>query len=67
MIKVVTKENALVGKFDAYIDFHRWLLNTDWGVVDYGKSLYRFQRDGGTVIVEPINEAYLQKLHIKNN
>lgn len=61
MIKVVTKENELVGKFGGYIDFHRWLLGTDWGVVDYGKTLYNLQRDGGTVIVEPINEAYLQK------
>lgn len=66
MIKVVTTKNELVGEFGGYIDFHRWLLGSDWAVVDYGKTLYNLQRDGGTVTVEPINGAYLQKLHIKN-
>lgn len=67
MIKVVTKENELVGKFGGYIDFHRWLLGSDWAVVDMNKPLRAFQRDGGTVVVEPINDAYLQKLHIKHD
>lgn len=65
MIKAVTKENELIGKFGGYIDFHMWLLGSNFGVVDYGKPLWRLQRDGGTVILEPINNADLQKSNIK--
>lgn len=66
MIKAIMKNGELIGKFGGYIDFHKWLLGSDWGVVDYGKPLWRLQRDGGTVILEPIDGAYLQKLHIKD-
>lgn len=67
MIKVITKEHELIGKFGGYIDFHKWLLGSAWGVVDYGKPLCRLQRDGGTVIVECIDEEYMRKLHIIND
>lgn len=67
MIKAVTKNNELIGKFESYIEFHKWLLGSDWGVIDYGNSLRAFQRDGGVVTLEPIDGAYLQKLHIKND
>lgn len=67
MIKVITKENELIGKFGGYIDFHHWLIGSAWGVVDYGKPLWRLQRDGGTVIVEPIDTEYLRKLNIIND
>lgn len=66
MIKVITKENELIGKFGGYHDFYNWLIGSAWGVVDFGKPLWRLQRDGGTVIVECINEGYMRKLHIIN-
>lgn len=65
MIKAVTKNNECIGEFESYIDFHKWLLGSDWGVVDYGSSLRKFQRDGGIVTLEPINAQYLNQLHIK--
>ena len=65
MIKAVTKENELIKKFGGYIDFHNWLLGTDYAVVDYGKPIWRLQRDGGVVILEHINNEYLKRLHIK--
>lgn len=65
MIKAVTKQNELIGKFGGYIDFQMWLLDSDWAVVDYNKPLRAFQRDGGVVTLEPINAQYLKKLNIK--
>nr|DAG43681.1 MAG TPA: hypothetical protein [Caudoviricetes sp.] len=65
MIKAVTKQNGVIGEFKSYMDFHMWLLDSDWAVVDFGKSLQAFQRDGGVVTLEPINAQYLQKLNIK--
>ena len=67
MIKAVTKQNSVIGTFESYIDFHMWLLDSDWAVVDINKPLRAFQRDGGVVTLEPINNAYLQKLNIKND
>lgn len=67
MIKAVTKQSGLIGEFESYMEFHMWLLGSDWAVVDLGKSLRAFQRDGGVVTLEPINGTYLQKLHIKND
>lgn len=67
MIKAITKQNEVIGKFGGYIDFHMWLLDSDWAVVDMNKPLRAFQRDGGVVTLEQINDAYLQKLHIKND
>ena len=67
MIEAITKTGERIGKFGGYIDFHMWLLDSDWAVVDMNKPLRAFQRDGGVVILEPINGAYLRKLHIKND
>lgn len=67
MIKAITKQNGVIGEFKNYMDFHMWLLDSNWAVVDLGKSLQAFQRDGGVVTLEPISGAYLQKLHIKND
>ncbi len=67
MVKVITKDGELIGKFGGYIDFYHWLEGSAWGVVDFGKPLWRLQRDGGTVIVEPIDTEYLRKLHIIND
>lgn len=67
MIEAITKTGERIGKFGGYIDFHMWLLDSDWAVVDCGKPLWRLQRDGGVVTLEPINNTYLQKLHIKND
>ena len=64
MIEAITKTGERIGKFGGYIDFHMWLLDSDWAVVDMGKSLRAFQRDGGVVTLEPINGTYLQKLNI---
>lgn len=61
--KMIT--GAVVGTWDNYIEFHKWLLNSDWGVADMGKPLQDFQRDGGVVTLYYINQEYLQKLHIK--
>lgn len=66
MIKAVTKQNELIGKFGGYIDFTFWLEQSEYAVVAINKPLYNLKRDNaGTVILEPINKAYLQKLHIK--
>lgn len=65
MIKAIQKDGTLISEFGSYIDFHMWLLDSDWAVVDINKPLRAFQRDGGVVTLEPINGTYLQKLHIK--
>lgn len=65
MIKAIQKDGTLISKFGGYIDFHMWLLDSYWAVVDINKPLRAFQRDGGVVTLEPINGTYLQKLHIK--
>lgn len=67
MIKAIQKDGTVIGKFGGYIDFHMWLLDSNWAVVDINKPLRNFQRDGGVVTLEPIDNAYLQKLHIKND
>lgn len=66
MIKAVTKQNELIGKFGGYVDFTLWLEHSDYAVLDIDKPLYNLKRDNaGTVTLEPINKAYLQKLYIK--
>lgn len=34
MIEAITKTGECIGKFGGYIDFHMWLLDSDWKVVD---------------------------------
>ena len=66
MIKAVTKQNELIGKFGGYIDFIVWLEQSEYAVIAINKPLYNLKRDNtGTVTLEPINNVYLQKLHIK--
>ena len=67
MIEAITKQNETIKEFKSYMDFRMWLLDSNWAVVDMHKPLRAFQRDGGVVTLEPINDAYLQKLHIKND
>ncbi len=67
MIKAVTKQNEVIETFNGYNGFYAWLLCSDWAVVDMNKPLHEFKRDGGVVTLEPINNAYLQKLNIKHD
>lgn len=67
MIKAVTKQNEVIETFNGYNGFYAWLLCSDWAVVDMHKPLHAFKREGGVVTLEPINNAYLQKLNIKND
>ncbi len=67
MIKAITKQNETIKEFKSYNGFNVWLMGSEWAVVDLGKPLDEFKHDGGVVTLEPINDAYLQKLHIKND
>ena len=67
MIKAVTKQNEVIKTFNGYNGFYAWLIGSEWAVVDMHKPLHAFKRDGGVVTLEPIDNAYLQKLHIKND
>lgn len=65
MIKAITKQNETIKEFKSYDGFNVWLMESEWAVVDLGKPLDEFKRDGGVVTLEPINDTYLQKLNIK--
>lgn len=67
MITAVLKNGNVIGEFKSYNGFYKWLLCSQFGVVDMGKSLARFQREGGTVIMERIDDSYLKALHIKED
>lgn len=55
-----TWNGVIIEEFDNYNQFYNWLICSDWGVRDFGG-------DTGIILVEPINEAYLQKLGIIND
>lgn len=65
MIKAITKQNETIKEFTSYNGFNVWLIESEWAVVDLGKPLSEFKRDGGVVTLEPINPTYLAKLNIK--
>lgn len=67
MIKVVTTKGIEIKEFNTYNGFFSWLLCSDYGVVDYGKDLESLKREGGTVTVQAQDDAYLQRLHIKED
>lgn len=55
-----TWNGVIINEFDNYSQFYSWLMGSYWGVRDFGG-------DTGIILVEPINEAYLQKLGIIND
>lgn len=55
MIKVVTTKGVEVKEFNKY------------SVVDYGKDIDSLKRDGGMIIVQQQDDAYLKRLHIKED
>ena len=55
-----TWNGVVIEEFDNYRQLYNWLMVSDWGVRDFGG-------DTGIILVEPINEAYLQKLNIIND
>lgn len=57
----VTWNGVIINEFDNYFQFYIWLMEVGcWGVRDFGD-------DTGIILVEPIDEAYLQKLNIIND
>lgn len=62
MITAVLQNGTKINKFNNYKEFYKWLIGSQFGVLDMGKSLARFQREGGTVIMERIDDSYLKKL-----
>ena len=67
MIKVVTTKGEEIKEFNKYSGFFSWLLSSDYGVVDYGKDLDSLKREGGMIIVQQQDDAYLKGLHIKED
>ena len=67
MITAVLENGNVISEFKNYKEFFKWLIGSQFGVVDCGKSLKRFQRDGGTVIMTCIDDNYLKALHIKED
>lgn len=67
MIKVVTTKGMEVKEFNKYSTFFSWLLDSNYGVTDYGKDLDSLKRDGGVVTVQAQDDEYLQRLHIKED
>lgn len=56
-----TWNGVIINEFDNYFQFYNWLMEVGcWGVRDFGG-------DTGIILVEPITEAYLQKLGIIND
>lgn len=56
----VTYNGVVIEEFDSYGKFFKWLIGSDWSVIDFGS-------DTGIVLVEPITKELLQKLHIKHD
>lgn len=67
MITGKTRSGEIVGTWKTYNAFYGWLMCSDWGVYDYGTSLSNFQKNGGIVILDSIDENYLRKLNIIND
>ncbi len=67
MITAVLESGNVINEFNNYKEFYKWLIGSQFGVLDMGKSLARFQREGGTVIMECIDDNYLKALHIKED
>ncbi len=55
-----TWNGVIIEEFDSYSKFFNWLIGSDWSVNDFGG-------DTGIVLVEPITNELLQKLHIKHD
>lgn len=53
-----TYNGVIIEEFDNYTEFYNWLMGSDWSVMDFGN-------DTGIIVIEPITEELLQKLHIK--
>lgn len=49
----VTWNGVIINEFDNYSQFYIWLMEVGWSVRDFGD-------DTGIILVEPIDEAYLQ-------
>ena len=62
MIKVVTTKGEEIKEFNKYSGFFSWLLCSD-----YGKDLDSLKREGGMIIVQQQDDAYLKRLHIKED
>lgn len=67
MITAVLQNGNKIGEWKNYKEYFKWLIGSQFAVVDYGKSLQRFQREGGTVIMNYIDDVYLKRLHIKED
>lgn len=51
---------VIIEEFDSYSQFFNWIIGSDWSVKDFGG-------DTGIVVIEPITNELLQKLHIKHD
>lgn len=64
MITAVLQNGNKIGEFKSYNEFNTWLMCSQFGVVDTGKPLAQFKREGGTVIMNCIDDSYLKELQI---